>query len=97
MDWPWSIISVHTGKRSAPIRGGRSLHLRGILNSWSRVVKPAPGTSSQLSGWETLPPGMSKLPVSPTRAAAARWFCTPLVWWTTGVELGIMAAGLVVA
>ena len=50
MAWAWSIISVHTGKRSAPSRGGMSLQGRGISNSCSRVVKPAPPNSSQLDG-----------------------------------------------
>ncbi len=97
MDWHSSTISVHTGKRVCPRRGGSSLHGRDSSNSCSRVVNPAPDTCSQLGETATFPPGTSKLPVRPTSMRVARSYCTPLTWWTTGEELGIIAAGLLVA
>ena len=60
-------------------------------------MKPAPDTWSQLGETATFPPGISKLPVRPTSTSVARSYCTPFTWWTTGEELGIMAAGLLVA
>ena len=58
---------------------------------------PDPVVPNQPGAWTTLPPGTSKLPVSPTKAAIARWFCTPLVLCTRVAALENKAAGLVVA
>jgi hypothetical protein len=69
----------------------RTCHLE-RCSAW----KPAPPTSSQPAGWIRCHQGHRVAGKTDERCRNPL-VCTPLVWCTTGVELGIIAAGLVVA